>query len=311
MAGPCQPGCGWHVHTGIEVSMNRVRDIIHANAVHARGIRGKGSCIAILDSGIAGHPDFGNRLCGWYDTIHKRTSPYDDNGHGTHVAGIAAGSGVLSRGRYLGIAPEADIVSVKILDQNGEGMIPHIMDGIRWVMENRHRYGIRIVNISVGTADGNRFDEDSDFVRKVDELWDMGIVVVASAGNKGPAPYSISAPGNSRKIITVGYYSQHSNSSVGPTSFCIKKPDVVTPGHQITSCCHEYMSRVAYVKKSGTSMATPIVSGSIALLLSMNPSLTPKEVKLRLKGSCTDLKLPHRSQGWGLLNVERLLAPSY
>lgn len=287
--------------------MNRVREIVNANAPRIRDIRGKGSCIAILDSGIANHPDFGSRLYGWYDAIHGRTTPYDDNGHGTHVAGIAAGNGALSRGRYSGMAPEAHIVSVKILDQYGEGMIPDIIDGIHWVMRNRHRYGINIVNISVGTADGNRFDEDSDFVRKVDELWDMGIVVVASAGNKGPAPYSISAPGNSRKIITVGYYSQNSNSSVGPTSFCIKKPDVVTPGHQITSCCHQYTTQAAYVKKSGTSMATPIVSGSIALLLSKEPSLTPKEVKRRLKDSCTDLRLPHGSQGWGLLNVEKLL----
>lgn len=135
----------------------------------------------------------------------------------------------------------------------------------------------------------------------------MGIVVAASAGNKGPAPHSISAPGNSRKIITVGYHSKHSNSSVGPTSLCIKKPDVVTPGYQITSCCHQYASQSAYIKKSGTSMATPIVSGSIALLLSLYPQLTPKEVKVRLKNSCTDLNLPHGSQGWGLLNVEKFL----
>lgn len=288
--------------------MNRVRDIVKANSVHRSHILGAGTCIAILDSGIAGHPDFGNRICGWYDTINGHSSPYDDNGHGTHVAGIAAGNGFVSRGTLCGMAPSADIVSVKILDQYGEGMIPNIIEGINWVIKNRSKYGIDIVNISVGTTDGRRFDENSNFVKKVDELWDMGIVVVASAGNKGPEPYSISAPGNSRKIITVGYYSKKSNSSVGPTTRCIKKPDVVTPGHQITSCSHSFATREPYIKKSGTSMATPVVSGSIALLLSKHPHLTPKEVKLRLKNSCTNLNLPHGNQGWGLLNVEKLLS---
>lgn len=287
--------------------MNHVREIVRADAVHQKGILGKGSCIAILDSGICSHPDFENRVIGWYDTVNGRTRPYDDNGHGTHVAGIAAGSGYSSRGTFCGMAPEAKIVSVKILNRYGEGMIPHIIAGIRWVLRNRYQYNINIINISVGTTDGKQFDENSDFVQTVNELWEAGLVVVASAGNKGPEPYTISAPGNSRKIITVGYYSKHSNSSVGPTSLCIKKPDVVTPGHQVQSCSNKYLNGQSYEKKSGTSMATPIVSGSIALLLSKYPDLTPKEVKLRLKNSCTDLQLPHSSQGWGLLNTKRFL----
>lgn len=288
--------------------MNHVRDIVRVNSIHAQGILGRGSCIAFLDSGICAHPDFDGRLYGWYDAINGRRIPYDDNGHGTHVAGIAAGSGRMSHGTYCGMAPAAGIVSVKILDGRGEGMIPHIIAGINWVINNYRRYGINVVNISVGTSDSERFDENSSLVRKVNELWDMGITVAASAGNMGPEPYSISAPGNSRKIITVGYYDKHSSSGVGPTSLCIKKPDVVTPGHLITSCGHRYAAGTAYTKKSGTSMATPIVSGSIALLLSQYPSLTPKEVKLRLKNSCTDLHIPHNRQGWGLLHVERLLA---
>lgn len=297
----------WPVIAGIEETMNRVRQIVNANQCHTHGIRGKGSCIAILDSGISYHPDFGNRIRGWYDVINAKTTPYDDNGHGTHVAGIAAGNGMLSRGTYCGMAPEAGIVSVKILDQKGEGMIPHMISGINWVIKNRLRFGINIVNLSVGASDHERFNEQSTLVKKVNELWDMGIVVIASAGNMGPNPYSISAPGNSRKIITVGYYSKHSNSSVGPTSLCIKKPDVVTPGYQITSCHHQFAKQSAYTKKSGTSMATPIVSGGIALLLSKHPYLTPKEVKIRLKNSCTDLMLPHSNQGWGLLNVKQML----
>ncbi len=287
--------------------MNRIRPIVHCPSVHNSGILGQRIGIAILDSGICNHPDFGDRIVGWHDAIHHRTLPYDDNGHGTHVAGIAAGNGKLSRGLFTGMAPESRIISVKILDRYGEGMVSHIIDGINWVIENRFRYNIRIVNISVGALDESRFSEASNFVRKVNELWDMGLVVVASAGNKGPTSHTISAPGNSRKIITVGYTSKHSTSSVGPTSLCIKKPDVVTPGHHVTSCCHQYASGRPYTQKSGTSMATPVVSGSIALLLSKYPTLTPKEVKIRLKESCTDLHLPHSNQGWGLLDANRLL----
>ncbi len=287
--------------------MNHVRTIVHCPSIHRQNILGDNICIAILDSGICDHPDFRSRIIGWYDTLHHKDTPYDDNGHGTHVAGIAAGNGFLSHGRYCGIAPKANLVAVKILDRYGEGMIAHIIAGIDWIIRNHTHYNIRIVNISVGAIDGRRFLESSHFVRKVEELWDLGLVVVASAGNNGPSPYSISAPGNSRKIITVGYFSKDSNSSVGPTTLCIKKPDVVTPGHLITSCCAEYLSGKPYTKKSGTSMATPVVSGSIALLLSQHPSLTPKDVKIHLRASCVDLHLPHNNQGWGLLDVEKLM----
>lgn len=287
--------------------MNRVRPIVSCRAAHNAGLFGQHICIAILDSGICPHPDFDNRILGWHDAILHKSQPYDDNGHGTHVAGIAAGSGKLSGGRFCGIAPGAGIVSVKILNRYGEGMVSHIISGIDWIIQNRFRYNIRIVNISVGAVDGRRFSETSGFVRKVNELWDLGIVVVASAGNKGPGEFSISAPGNSRKIITVGYIGKQSSSSTGPTNLCIKKPDVVTPGHRITSCSHLYAAGTPYTIKSGTSMATPVVSGSIALLLSRYPAMTPKDVKIRLKNSCTDLLQPHSSQGWGLLNVSRLV----
>lgn len=287
--------------------MKNVRTIVKADYAHTRGILGADTCIAILDSGISRHPDFDNRIIGWYDPLNGRRDPYDDNGHGTHVAGIAAGNGISSQKIWCGMAPAANIVSVKILNRYGEGTIPHIIAGINWVIRNRFLYKIKIVNISVGTTDGKQFNENSTLVKKVNELWDLGLIVVASAGNKGPSTGSISAPGNSRKVITVGYYSKHSNSSIGPTESCIKKPDVVTPGHKITSCCHEFAANKVYTQKSGTSMATPVVSGSIALLLSRYPELTPKEVKLRLKNCCTDLHLPHNQQGWGLLNVQKLL----
>ncbi|MGN1206122.1 MAG: S8 family peptidase [Eubacterium sp.] len=289
--------------------MNRVREIVKASYAHNSHIYGDGSCIAILDSGIALHPDFDHRIIGWYDVLSSKHSPYDDYGHGTHVAGIAAGNGAVSRGLYRGIAPKARLVIVKVLNRYGEGTVKDICAGIDWVLKNRIRYHINIVNISVGTEKEKQFDESSPLVRKVEELWDAGIVVVVSAGNRGPEHGTISAPGNSRKVITVGYYGREGNSGTGPTIHCIKKPDVITPGSHIVSCHHTNIEKVPYTKKSGTSMATPVVSGGIALLLSLPKYqfYEPKEVKIRLKNSCTDLGLPHNKQGWGLFDLKKFL----
>lgn len=297
--------------------MNKVRYSVHSASAYQNGIRGQGIVIAIVDTGLTPHPDYRSRIVGWYDALHGKKEPYDDNGHGSHVGGIAAGNGSLSKGMYLGIAPEADLVGVKVLNQKGNGTIADIMAGLQWILRNQERMRIRIVNISIGTNDQKAFQEDCAFVRKVNQLWDAGIVVIAAAGNQGPDPYTISAPGNSRKIITVGSYDTESkgnipeeisHSGVGPTLSCIKKPDVVAPGSHIVSCCPPGNGRgYFYSKKSGTSMSTPIVSGAIALLLSKYPSMTPREVKIRLKNSSTDLHLPHERQGWGFLDIAKLI----
>ena len=139
--------------------MNRVREIVKASYAHGAHIYGAGSCIAILDSGIAPHPDFSGRIVGWHDVLSSTHQPYDDYGHGTHVAGIAAGSGQASRGLYRGIAPRADLVAVKVLNRYGEGTVESICTGIDWVLRNQMRYGINIVNISAGTAKEKQFDE--------------------------------------------------------------------------------------------------------------------------------------------------------
>lgn len=297
--------------------MNHVRNIVRAAEAHRQGITGKGINIAIVDTGLSLHPDFQSRITGWYDALKGNPSPYDDSGHGSHVAGIAAGDGRISRGLYKGIAPEAGLIGVKVLNKKGNGTISDIMRGLNWILHNKERFQIRIVNISIGANDKKTFDENCDFVKKVNLLWDAGIVVIAAAGNKGPNRQTISAPGNSRKIITVGSSDvcgtaeepELSHSGIGPTLSCIKKPDVVAPGSRIISCSagSENRHEQYYSMKSGTSMSTPIVTGAVALLLSKYPEMTPREVKIRLKNSCTDLNLPHEKQGWGLLNIAALL----
>ena len=298
--------------------MNHVRKTVRADSAHRRGIFGKNIGIAIVDTGLSTHPDFCSRITGWYDAMYHKPLPYDDSGHGSHVAGIATGSGFASQGLYTGIAPEAELIGVKVLNRRGNGAINDIMNGLEWIIHHREELNIRIVNISIGANDQKIFHENCDFVRKVDQLWDTGTVVVAAAGNKGPGRYTISAPGNSRRIITVGSVDDYAgpgdsgqnHSGTGPTFSCIKKPDVVAPGFRIISCSSlagRNPSR-PYSIKSGTSMATPIVSGAIALLLCRYPDMAPKEVKIRLKNSSTDLHLPHEKQGWGLLNIERFLS---
>ena len=295
--------------------MNRVRNIIQIGDAHQRGITGKGIGIAIVDTGLSPHPDYRDRIAGWYDTVNHQYFPYDDSGHGSHVAGIAAGNGYASRGLYTGIAPQAHLIGVKVLNRRGNGTIANIMSGLEWILRNQRRLRIHIVNISIGANDKKEFSEESEFVQKVNELWDHGLIVTAAAGNKGPDHYTISAPGNSRKIITVGSVDSFpdknriSHSGAGPTLSCIKKPDVVAPGSRIISCASMQSVRSGhpYSTKSGTSMSTPIVTGGIALLLGARPDFSPREVKTRLKYTCTDLHLPHEKQGWGLLNIEKLL----
>lgn len=260
--------------------MNRVHGIIGTRAIHEKGIRGKHIGIAILDTGITMHPDFDNRILFFKDFVNHRSRMYDDYGHGTHIAGIAAGSGKVSRGKYCGVAPEADLIILKVLDSKGNGSIPTLMKALDWVLNNCEQYHIQIVNISVGTVAERGRLEDSDLVRAVNRVWDSGIVVCVAAGNNGPGRESVTTPGISRKVITVGsseYSVLHRNnrellsdySGRGPNASCIIKPDLVAPGSDICSC--RSMGRNIwtssdegnyYTIKSGTSMATPIVSGA-------------------------------------------------
>lgn len=320
--------------THITAQMNRVKNLIDVSWAHQNNITGKGVGVAVLDTGLGLHRDFlegGSRVIAFKDMLGKRRDPYDDNGHGTHVCGIIGGNGYSSKGKYVGVAPECNLIGVKVLDHRGDGNISDVLAGLQWIIDNKRRYNIRVVNISVGTSVKENMDENSLLVQGVNAVWDSGIVVVVAAGNNGPGPMSISTPGISRKVITVG--SSDDNMSVevfgsrtkdysgrGPTPYCIKKPDIVAPGSNIVSCnINNYSNRdsvnrlgaaaspMMYTVKSGTSMATPVVSGAIALLLSNQPELSNREVKLKLRNTAVDLGYHWEKQGWGMLNIRRLL----
>jgi serine protease AprX len=245
------------------------------------------------------HPQLQANALFFRDFVNGRPDFYDDNGHGTHVCGIIGGT-------QIGMAPYCKLIVLKVLDENGGGDVVYSMKGFRWILENQEKYNIRIVNISMGMKPGVNLWGEERILRAVEMLWDMGIVVVAAAGNLGPSEGSITIPGLSKKIITVGT-ADVMNSGRGSLQKQILKPDLVAPGANIVSCNSKFQEGNLYAKKSGTSMATPVVSGAVALLLSKEPNLTNEEVKKRLKGSCDNLNMPVIRQGSGILNVQRLL----
>lgn len=299
--------------------MKNVKQIVNywCDDTMSKRFLGQGIGVAILDTGISYHPDFDKRIICFKDALYGKKKIYDDNGHGTHVSGIIGGNGYLSGGMYAGMAPFSNIVSVKILDSNGNGCIKNVIAGIYWILDHYKRYKIRIINISIGTKEHRKNKEEEKLLNAVEALWDEGLIVTASAGNYGPQERSITVPGVSKKIITVGALNDPEQEALnysgrGPTMECVIKPDLIAPGTFVTSCNGNYKkSSKTYITKSGTSMATPVVSGAIAVLLSKYPDMTNVEVKLKLRDSCVDMGENRNFQGWGLLNVKELLKNNF
>jgi len=202
-----------------------------------------------------------------------------------------------------------------------------VLKGIDWILKNMKKYNIKITNISVGSNKKDEGENNSKLVEGVNKLWDAGIVVCVAAGNNGPAPQSITTPGTSRKVITVGASDDSGVVEVmgnvtsdysgrGPTKECICKPDVVAPGSNVWSCRAInkgifQSSKAMYEKKSGTSMSTPIVSGCAALILSANPKLSNNEVKMILINNAEDLGFDKSRQGNGLVRIDKILKSPY
>jgi serine protease AprX len=278
--------------------------------------------VALLDTGIGNHPDFGSRVIGFADFVNGRAGRYDDSGHGTHVAGCIGGSGYLSGGIYKGVSPTCRLCVGKVLDHNGDGSIEGMYRGLSWVLQNRERFGIRVLNISVGLGQDSSPERMRELIDLLDEVWAQGIVVVCAAGNNGPGAGSISPLGSSRRVITVGcheggYFGRRKDlcenySGRGSVEWLYRKPDVVAPGTDVVSCNMRWhrngrgQYRDAYTKKSGTSMATPIVSGAAALYLQKYPDDSNEQLKRKLIYSARDMGDSWNKQGWGMIDVEKM-----
>lgn len=297
----------------IHTQDNIANQTVKLQPVWDAGFRGQGIGIAIIDTGVAPHDDFGERLVAFQDFVNFNTDPYDDAGHGTHVAGIAAGDGALSSGRYSGAAPEASIIGIKVMDAEGSGELSNIIAGIQWAVENKETYNIRVINMSLGGPPTGPASEDP-LMQAAAEANRAGILVVAAAGNKGPFPKTIDSPAAAPEVLAVGATIDYRTpeltddkvagySSSGPTPFDkLTKPDVVAPGTNIATT--DPNGRYAY--DTGTSMASPLVAGMAAVMFQAGPYLTPEQVKETLMGGAQKIRsYDENTQGKGVVQADR------
>jgi serine protease AprX len=282
---------------------------VNADRVWAMGRSGQGVTVAVLDSGITRDADLvqpTDRILASVNFADPLSTLADPGGHGTHVAGTIAGNGTRSNGQYVGIAPGANLVDVRVLDANGNGRISSVVLGIQWALDHRTQYNIRVLNLSLGAQPPATYRLDP-MAAAVEIAWLRGLVVVAAAGNSGGAPDS---PGADPYVITVGATDDQATATVGDdlvgwfSSYgtplaSTSKPEIVAPGRRIVSirAAGSTLDRLlpdrvvtasngaTYFRLTGTSMATGVVSGVVALLLQQQPALTPDQVKAVLTGT--------------------------
>lgn len=277
--------------------------------------------IAVLDSGVAMHPDLKDIIVAFHDFSgrtgkdgkrHYYSEPYDDYGHGTHVCGILAGNGNLSGGRYRGILPEAGLIVGKVLDARGDGTAEDMIEGMQWILDLKERRDVRLLNLSVGIANLTNIKKQQKLYATIKRLSDAGILVICAAGNQGPAHGTLSFLGEGSQVVSVGcddgeYFLGDParceyHSGRGRRNALIRKPDVVAPGTKITSCSSLYPIRNnGYERRSGTSMATPIVTGCLGKVLQIAPNLSNRELIRLLTSTSVDLHKPWNQQGYGMI----------
>ena len=275
-----------------------------------RSLTGKGIGVVVIDSGVANSPELGNRVVANLDFTGTNTK--DEFGHGTHVAGIIAASGVNAQDPTRGVAPGAHIISLKVIDGSGSGLVGNVIAALDWAVANKEQYNIRVVNLSLGGPVLQSWRDDP-LCQAVERAYHAGITVVASAGNRGMHDGrtffgGITSPGNSPYAITVGALNTKGTatrsddvmatySSKGPTRFDhLIKPDLSAPGNKILGLAAPGSSLVKNHPElviqdggrprlllSGTSMAAAVVSGAAAQLLQAMPIATPLNLRARLQ----------------------------
>ncbi|MEA1908551.1 MAG: S8 family serine peptidase [Euryarchaeota archaeon] len=288
------------------------------NAVDAWdiGINGSGINVSIIDSGIcADHADLDDlddngatddpKILKWIDYVNvSKLDPYDDCGHGTHVAGTVSGTG--AGGTQTGVAPGTNLLVAKVFDSAGDAYLSDVILAFQWSIEN----GADVISFS-----GGGIEHDQDVTVAIDNIVAAGVVPVIAAGNDGPGASTINCPGSEKGALTVGSINiaddVASSSSRGPVTIpgnTWTKPDVAAPGVNIIST----YNNGGYYVKSGTSMATPHVSGTVALMLQVNSSLTPDEIKSILENTAVDLGSPGKDNdtGAGRINAYQAVLAS-
>lgn len=252
--------------------------------------KGAGVKVAILDTGISlTHPDLAANVKGGINTIKPAKSANDDNGHGSHCAGIVAA--INNTIGVVGVAPEASLYAVKVLNAAGSGYLSDIIEGLQWCIDNQ----IQVASMSFGSDASNTSEHDA-----IIKAYNAGITLVAAAGNDGVAN-SVDYPGAYPEVIAVS--ALNSNLSLASYSSYGPEVDIAAPGTQIYST----YKGTAYATLSGTSMATPHVTGVAALRIAQNPSQSPAEIKTALQTTATNIGLTADKQGAGLVNADAVV----
>lgn len=263
-------------------------------------VNGSGVSVAVLDTGVSSsNKDIS--VVAFKDFVKNKNVAYDDNGHGTHISGIIGGKGTNSNGLVKGIAPKTNIVGVKVLDSNEKGYISNVISGIDWVIENKDRYNIKVINLSLGM---NYQGSEDPLMQAVAKANDKGILVVAASGNNGNNG-TVMSPAASPNAIAVGGTNANYTAEVHDdtlATFSVKpqqingvsKPEIYATGQNVVSTLSYEGLRARqtsdlvksdYIKMSGTSMSAPQVSGVAALLFAANPNQTPEQVKSKIVNS--------------------------
>lgn len=299
------------------MDVERIRNLLNIDLFEEIQNKKSSFSVAIMDSGIVLHPDLDSSKLVFCDFVNGLTAPYDDYGHGTHIAGIIGGNGMNRQGKYRGIYPNCSLICIKILDKNGNGSAEQMCNAMEWILKNKEKYKIRIVNISISLNQSVATEKSLQLLHLVNKMCNNGILVVAAAGNNGPSPGTISKIADLKDVIAVGCYDGEYKSkfgqnceeysACGPGTSSFRKPDIVAPGTDIVSCSNQYSYGRFYERKSGTSMATAVVSGCVALTLTANPNITSEEMRILLRKNALDQNKPWNKQGWGMINVKGMI----
>ena len=265
------------------------------------GATGRGVTVALMDTGIAAHPDLDGSVIARMDFVDDGSTLEDPSGHGTFVAGLIAAHGRT----FKGVAPDAKLVSLRVLDQNGNGTMHAVLAAFDWLLQNRETRHIKVLNLSFGAPQKSSYHREL-LAGVVESAWFAGITVVAAAGNDGPATGTVAMPGADPFVVTVGSFADQGTlatnddresifSSRGPTRDGFAKPDVLAPGEHIVSLrvpgtaldrdVATDLPRGPYARLTGTSASTAMVAGAAADILEAHRSYTATQVKGALVAS--------------------------
>ena len=256
---------------------------------------GRGVTVAVMDTGIADHPDLKGSVVARVDFVNDGATMPDPSGHGTFVAGLIAAHG----DDFKGVAPDAKLVSLRVLDVNGRGTMHSVLAAFDWILKNRIRYHIKVLNLSIGAPQKTTYHREL-LAGVVESVWFAGVAVVAAAGNEGPAPGTIAMPGADPFVVTVGSLADQGTlawnddreslfSGRGPTRDGFVKPDVLAPGEHIVSLRvvgsamdvsgPHIVQGSLYARLTGTSAATAMAAGVAALVVEVHRNYSPTEIK--------------------------------